>query len=78
MRAFDNTIYGRGRWRINFYGDQVVAAFDIAALRARRPISRMLAVATAAGIQRELCAKGDCVCRGRWKRSMTTSVMDVA
>lgn len=29
-RAFDNTIYGRGRWRINFYGDQVAAAFDIA------------------------------------------------
>lgn len=27
--AFDNTIYGRGRWRINFYGDQVAAAFDI-------------------------------------------------
>lgn len=25
-RAFDNTIYGRGRWRINFYGDQVAAA----------------------------------------------------
>jgi hypothetical protein len=23
--AFDNTIYGRGRWRINFYGDQVAA-----------------------------------------------------
>lgn len=22
--AFDNTIYGRERWRINFYGDQVV------------------------------------------------------
>ena len=29
-RAFDNTIYGRGRWRINFYDDQVAAAFDIA------------------------------------------------
>lgn len=77
MCAFDNTIYGRGRWRINFYGDQVVAAFDIA-VRARGPISRMLAVVAAARIQRELCAKGDCVCRGRWKRSMTTSVMDVA
>lgn len=22
--AFDNTIYGRERWRINFYGDQVL------------------------------------------------------
>jgi len=29
-RATNNTIYSRGRWRINFYDDQVAAAFDIA------------------------------------------------